>query len=45
MPVEHRRGLGELDVAVVDDLNPIPPRIDEVERARRLDGDVGPLEC
>jgi SAM-dependent methyltransferase len=36
-PVEDLRRLGELDLAVVDDLHVVAPGVDEVERSRRLD--------
>ena len=42
--VEHRRRLGELDVAVVDDLDPVAPRVAEVQPPARLDVDLGLLE-
>ena len=41
---QHGRRLGELDVAVVDDLDPVAPRVAEVEPAARLDVDAGLLE-
>src|SRR5581483_9408404 len=38
---EDRGRLGELDVAVVDDLDVVAPRIVEVERAARADAHAG----
>src|SRR5262245_16495189 len=38
-PAQHIRRLGELDVIVADDLDPVAPRVEEVEEAtgQRLD--------
>ena len=38
-------GLRELDVSVVDDLDLVPPRVEEVEAASRLGFDARRLEC
>src|SRR3954471_12941659 len=44
-PVQYPRGLGELDVAVVDDLDQVSPRIAEVEEPSPGDLHPGLLEC
>ena len=41
---DHGRGLGELDVAIVDDLNLVAPRVEEVEPRARQDLDRVRLE-
>ena len=42
MPLQHGRRLRELDVAVVDDLDAVSPRIAEVEPAAGQDLDARP---
>ena len=41
---QHRRRLAELDLAVVDDLDVIAPRIVEVERTGRADAHAGVMQ-
>src|SRR6266516_3603255 len=41
---QHRRGLRELDLAVLNDLNVVPPRVAKVEEAAREDLGVSPRE-